>query len=282
RYDYWRTYGGNVQLTATSPPEVYQPRSHHAPTAKAAVLFRLPGAIALRASAGNAYRNPTIYDLYRTWRSSAGTLFAANPDLKPEKLAAWEVGANRRWQRGFEADAVFYDNHVRDLIYRTTDFSRDPQGRYRPVVNAARAHTRGVEASARAPLTSWLYARGAYTWTLAEITSNPAAPASVGKRIPYVPEHSCALSLFAVRKRWNASVTGRYVSAQFSSDANTDTTHGVYGAYDPYFVMDASFTFELTSRVALQVSGDNLFDRIYYSYSRAPGRLLFAGLRIRL
>lgn len=282
RYDYWRTYEGKVQLTAASPLAGYELRSNHAPTAKAALLLRLPREVALRASAGNAYRNPTIYDLYRTWRSSAGTIFASNPDLKPEKLMAWEAGGNRRWKGGFELDAAFYHNHVRDLIYRTTDYARDPQGRYRPVVNAARVRTRGLEVSARAPLARWLYARGSYTWTRTEVTSNPASPASVGKRLPYVPEHSGSVSLFAVRKRWSGSLTGRYVSALFSTDTNADTTRGVYGAYDPFFVMDASFTFDLTRRLAFQASVDNLLNRVYYSYYPVPGRLLFAGLRIHL
>ena len=282
RYDYWRTYEGSVQLSATSEITQYGQRSHHAPTAKAAVLFRAPGGVALRGSVGNAYRNPTIYDLYRTWRSSAGTIFASNPDLKPEKLLAWELGANRRWQGGLELDAAYFDNHVSDLIYRSTDFSRDPQGRYRPVANAARAYTRGFEASARAPLLRWFYMRTAYTWTRAEITHNPAIPASVGKRIPYVPEHYASLSLFAVRNRWSGSLTGRYVSAMFSTDTNTDTTKGVYGAFDPFFVADASLSVELTRQVSLQLSADNLLNRIYYSYYPVPGRLVFAGLRIRL
>ena len=282
RYDYWRTFEGKIQLSPSSPLGYYEPRSNHAPSGKAAILLRAPAGIALRASAGNAYRNPTIYDLYRTWRSSAGTIFASNPDLKPEKVIAWEAGANRRWTGGFELDAVFFDNHVRDLIYRSTDFSRDPQGRYRPVINAARAHSRGWEVSARAPLLSWLFVRTAYTWTKAEITDNPVAPATVGKRIPYVPSHAASASLFTVRKRWSASFTGRYVSSMFSTDTNVDTTKGVYGAFDPFFVADASVSFDLTRFLVFQLSVDNLLNRVYYSYYPVPGRMALAGLRIRL
>ncbi len=183
---------------------------------------------------------------------------------------------------GLEHDAAYFDNRVRDLIYRATDLNRDPQGRYRPVANAARAHSRGRESSVRAPLRSWLYLRASYTWTLAEITANPAAPATVGKRIPYVPEHAGGLNLFLVRRRWGASLTGRYVSALFSTDTNTDTTKGVYGAFDPFFVADASFSLELSRRISLYASVDNLLDRIYYSYYPAPGRMAFVGLRFRL
>jgi len=282
RYDYWRTYDGGNETPGTTLKNAYAERSHQSFSGKAAVLYRAPKGFALRASAGNAYRNPSVYDLYRTWRSSAGTIFASNPNLLPERVVSWEAGVNRRWNGGLEADAVFYQNHISDLIYRTTDLNVDPSGRYRPVVNAARALARGVEASVRAPVRSWLFLRTSYTWSSAKITENPAAPASVDKRVPQVPAHVAAAGIFVVRKRWSAALTGRYVSAVFNTDTNTDTTRGVYGAFDPYFEADASVTVDLTRRLSLQLSADNLLDRIYYSYYPVPGRLVFAGLRFRL
>ncbi len=282
RYDYWRTFEGGNQTVGTTLTNQYDDRSNQSLSAKVAAIHRAPGGIALRASAGNAYRNPSVYDLYRTWRSSTGIVYASNPDLKPEKLVAWEAGASRRWHGGFELDAVYFDNHVSDLIYRSTDLSADPSGKYRPVVNAAKARTRGFEGSARAPLLSWLFLRTAYTWTEAEITSNPAIPESVGKKIPQVPEHNGSLGLFATRGRWNASATGRYVSAVFSTDSNTDTTKGVYGAFDPFFEADASVSFDISRNLTFHVSAQNLLDRVYFNYYPVAGRLLFTGLRIRL
>lgn len=281
RYDFWRTYDGSNQ-TAGSPPAGYESRSSNSGTGKAAVLYRAPGEIALRASFGNAFRNPTVYDLYRTWRAASGTVFAANPNLKPETLLAWEAGLARRWNGGLELDAAFYVNNVDGLIYRSTDFATDPRGLYRPVVNAAEARTRGFEASLRAPLASWLFARTGYTWTDAEITRNPALPETVGKRVPQVPAHNASLGLFAVRNRWTAALTGRYVSRVFSTDANTDRTKGVYGAYDPFFEADATFSLNLTRHFTFSVNADNLLGRVYYNYYPVPGRLVFAGLRVRL
>jgi len=282
RYDYWRTSGGRNWSASAALANDYSPRSHQSATGKAAVLYRAPGEVALRASLGNAYHSPTVYDLYRTWRSSTGITYASNPALKPEQVFAWEAGVSRRWPGSVDTDAVFFDNHVRDLIYRSTDFNTDPKGNYRPVVNAARAHIRGFEGSLRAPLRPWLFARAGYTWTLAEITRNPAIPESVGKRIPQVPEHNTFLGLFAVRRRWSASLTGRYVSAVFSTDTNTDRTKGVYGAFDPFFEADGSLTVEVTRRAALSLSAQNLLDRVYFNYYPVPGRMVFIGVRIRL
>jgi len=282
RYDYWRTFDGSNETVGTTLVNQYGNRSNQSASGKAAILYKAPGGVSLRASVGNAYRSPSVYDLYRAWRSSTGIIYASNPDLQPEKLLAWEAGANRRWNGGFEVDAAFFDNHVSDLIYRSTDLTVDPAGKYRPVVNAAKARTRGFEGFARAPLRSWLFARAAYTWTEAEITKNPAVPTSVGKRIPQVPAHNASLGLFAARGRWNANVTGRYVSAVFSSDANTDSTKGVYGAFDPFFEADASISVDVTRYLTFHVNVQNLLDRVYFNYYPVAGRLVFTGLRIRL
>jgi len=104
----------------------------------------------------------------------------------------------------------------------------------------------------------------------------------VGKRIPQVPEHNGSLALFAARGRWNASLTGRYVSAVFSTDTNTDRTKGVYGAFDPYFKADATVSCDLGRNLTLYVNVQNLLDRVYFNYYPVAGRLVFSGLRIRL
>ncbi|MCC6858886.1 MAG: TonB-dependent receptor [Bryobacterales bacterium] len=282
RYDYWHTYDGGNQTVGTTLVNRYSERSSHSVSGKAALLYRAPREFVLRASLGNAYRSPAVYDLYRTWRSSSGVIYASNPDLKPETLLAWEAGVTRRWNGGFEMDGVFFQNHVSDLIYRSTDLSVDPRGAYRPVVNAAEARTRGFEGALRAPIGPGLFARASYTWTGAEITRNPAIPASVGRRIPQVPSHNTSLGLFAARRRWTASLTGRYVSSVFSTDTNTDTTKGVYGAFDPFFEADASVSVDISRRLAFQVSAENLLNRVYFNYYPVRGRLIFTGFRVRL
>ena len=144
------------------------------------------------------------------------------------------------------------------------------------------SRTRGIEASGRAPLRRWLFAKAGYGWTEALITRNPALPETVGKRTPQVPAHTGSAGLFAARGRWTGSVTGRYVSRVFATDGNTDRTKGVYGAYDPFAEMEAAVSVELHRHLAFQFSADNLLDRRYYNYYPVPGRTVSAGLRIRL
>lgn len=280
RYDYWRTfdggYGTGSQATSLAS------RSNQNLSAKIAARWQGPAGVALRASTGNSFRSPSVYDLYRTWRSSSGITYAANPDLKPERLYAIEFGINRRWSNRIELDAAYFRNRTSQLIYRSTDLATDPSGNYRPVVNAARGLAHGLETSARLPLRPWLFTNLSYSWNDSTIRENPALPATIGKRLPFVPEHATGGTLYTVFRRFNGSLTARYVSPMFATDQNTDTTKGVYGAYDPFFSLDAGLALPLGAHVSLECSGENLLDRIYYSYYPSPGRLVSVRLRLRL
>ncbi|MGC8761508.1 MAG: TonB-dependent receptor [Bryobacteraceae bacterium] len=280
RYDYWKTYDGGYGV-GPAATEISS-RSDQSGSAKAAALWRGPAGLAFRGSVGNSFRSPSVYDLYRTWRSSSGITYAANPALKPERLFAVEAGVSRRWANRLVLDAAFFQNRTSNLIYRTTDYSVDPAGNYRPVMNAGRSRTNGIEVSARVPLRQWLYATSSYTWTDARITENPAVPATAGKRVPFVPAHVASGTLFAFIRKASASVTGRYVTSMFSTDLNTDTTKGVYGAYDPFFSLDAGLSVPVGQHLSVECSAENLLNRIYYSYYPSPGRLVSVRLRVRL
>jgi iron complex outermembrane receptor protein len=281
RWDYWRTYDGGTQTGATTPVLRFGERSTNAFTGKIAATYRMPGNLQLRASVGNAFRNPSIYEMYRDLVLS-GILYSANPNVQPERLLAWDLGVQRSFSGGHAVEASYFENRVSDLIYRTTDFAADPAGRIRRLTNAGLGRTRGVELSARQTLTPWLNMRQFYTWNDPVITSNPDLPDTVGRTLPFVPRHTTGYLVTASKSRWTATWGGRYVSSVFSTDTNTDTTRGVPGSYNPFFEMEAAFSFQVHSHVSLIVSADNLLDRQYYMSFLAPGRAVYGGLRFRL
>ncbi|MFN7935172.1 MAG: TonB-dependent receptor [Bryobacteraceae bacterium] len=280
RWDYWRAYDGANQTGVNQPVARYPERSANAFTGKLAASYTLPGQLRLRGSVGNAFRNPTVYDQYRDLVLS-GILYAANPNINPEHLFAYEGGVQRPGRRA-SFDATLFENRVSDLIYRTTDFAADPAGRIRRLSNAGLARTRGAEASVRQRPFSWLELRQAYTFTNSIITRNDALPATVGNWLPYVPKHTLTYLATAARNRWSITWNGRYVSTIFSTDTNTDTVKGVPGSYDPFFEMDATFGYQLHKHVQFILNADNLLDRRYYMSFITPGRSVFAGFRIRL
>jgi iron complex outermembrane recepter protein len=243
------------------------------------VAYRPADAWTVRGSVGTAFRNPTVFELYRTFRLSTGTLFAANPDLQPERLVAAELGIARTWSRGGSLEATYYRNAVDDLIYRKTDLAVDPGGRYRLLVNAGQGTTEGLEIAVNQRLFPSVLVRGSYTLTHAIISRNPALPETEGKRVPNVPEHLASGSMFYARGRWSGSVNGRYVGGSFGLDTNQDTTKGVPGSYSPFFVAAASIAFRTIKHVEVFASAENLVDRRYYVFYLNPGRAFSAGVR---
>lgn len=280
RLDTWRTYDGANQTGLTSPLIPYADRSTPALTGKLAATYRLPQSWQLRASVGNAFRNPTVYDLYRDLNLS-GTLYLANPNVKPERLLAYEAGVSKQLLWAGLVEATYYINRVSDLMYRTTDFDADPTGRIRRLTNVGMGRTIGLETSARQQPARWLQFRQSYSLAKAEITQNPSLPATVGKRLPYVPLHTTTFTALVSRQRWNGAWSGRYVSSVFSSDTNTDVVRGVPGSYNPFFETDVTVSYRVTQRLSLLLTADNLLDRRYYMSFSTPGRSVFAGFRWR-
>ncbi|MEP7133169.1 MAG: TonB-dependent receptor, partial [Acidobacteriota bacterium] len=86
----------------------------------------------IRASAGSAFRAPSIGELYYPFSGNAG--------LKPERSRAYEIGGERAIPRGSAEVSLFW-NEFRDLI--VYDFASF-QDR-----NVGRARTRGIEGALR-------------------------------------------------------------------------------------------------------------------------------------
>lgn len=281
RWDYWRTYDGANQTGITAPLAPYADRTTNALTGKVAATYRLPGSWQLRASVGNSFRNPTVYDLYRDLNLS-GTLYLANPKVKPERLFAYEAGVSKRVRGAGMVEATYYVNRVVDMMYRTTDFEADPTGRIRRLTNAGLARTIGFEVAARQQARRWLQFRQSYSLANSEILENPALPATVGKKLPYVPLHTLTFMAVSSWKRWNVTWGGRYVSAVYSTDGNTDVVPGVPGGYNLFFETDVAVSYEVNHHLSVMFNADNLLDRRYYMFFSTPGRSMFAGFRWRL
>lgn len=113
-------------------------------TLQAAFGWRIDGGPRLRASAGEGFRAPTLNELYSP---GFGGLFAGNPDLRPERSRAVELGAD--WQgEAVDVSLSAYRNRVRDLV----DFSGGDVFR---AINIKRADLRGVELDAAADAGDW-------------------------------------------------------------------------------------------------------------------------------
>lgn len=278
RMDWWRTFDGYAdQIGTAGYPKNYDERSASSFSPKAALVFTPFAGTALRASAGKAFRPPTVYELYRTWTSSSGVTYNGNPDLKPEKLTAWDVGAEQSLWSGAKVKLSYFENYLKNLVYRKTVSSTQ-----RDYINAGKAESRGVIAGIEQKVSSWLRLHADVTFVDSRIRENSASPASQGKRMTDVPGRTINIGADFEYQGVKASFLGTYVSKRYGDDTNADIVNGVYTSYDPYFTLNGKISYAIMKHAELSFAVDNILNRDYFSYYKAPGRSWFAELKIAL
>ena len=129
RFDDWQVHGRATQTPTAAQPtlpasnNVYPGRTASKFSPKAALVWRANSALTFHASAGLAFRTPTLIDLYvpgfTTKTGPVGVrVTQADPNLKPETLRTAEIGANLSLKSGTKFTFTGYDSDLRDLIYQ--------------------------------------------------------------------------------------------------------------------------------------------------------------------
>ncbi len=277
RQDWWKNKDGYVyQDNNPNYPIFYPSRSSSAFSPKIGILYKPFEKTTLRANLGKAFRAPNVYELYKTWTTTGGITYASNPNLKPETTLSWDIGWEQILWNGSKIRVTYFNNDVKDLIY-----SRDVNATYKDKVNAGRALIRGIEIEAEQKLNSWLRLFANYTYNDAKFRKNEVKPETEGKRLSYVPQRMFNVGLGFEINRFQGLLTGRYVSKLYTTDTNEDKVNRVYGSYDPHFVVDASLSYKFNKNISLSLFVNNIFNREYFIFYKAPGRSWFGELSIK-
>ena len=230
------------------------------------------GATVLRASWGEGFRAPGVFELYSDF---------GNTGLSPERVKSWDAGVEQRLFDRARVSATWFDRDADNEIRfnSCTAASTDPLCRVNGTVrfgyyrNILKTRARGVELSGEVTPLEGLTVSGNYTWTDAENASGVNA----GKRLVRRPEHMWNLS---AAYEWPVGVSTaaalRHVGKTFNNDANTV-------ALKAYTVVDVRASWPVTERVEIFGRIENLLDEDYetiLNYGTA-GRGAFAGVRAR-
>jgi vitamin B12 transporter len=228
--------------------------------------------LSLRASWGEGFKAPTLYQLHSEYGNEA---------LKPETAVGWDAGADLRLPDGaLHASATWFRRVTRNQI----DFiscwgSGDPICVDRPwgtYDNIGRMRARGVELTlGMRPVagftldvqSSWIDAR-----------NRTAGSVNEGNRLARRPGHTLSLvSDYQSAAGWSLGATLSQLSSSFDDAAGTRRIPG-YLTADIRAGIGFAGRFELYGRIT------NLFDERYetVSFYGAPGRQAFVGIRAKL
>jgi outer membrane receptor protein involved in Fe transport len=284
RFDRWRNYraaSATRALGAGSRANVnaFADRTETALSPQVSVLFKLFDHVSLAASVHRAFRQPTLNELYRSFRVGE-VLTLANENLRAERLTGGEVGANVATRDGRHGvRATFFHAEIARPVANVTR-TVAPALITRRRENLGRTRSRGLEVEFDVrPARRWTLT-GGYQLADASVEEFPANRELEGLRLPQVARHQLTLQLrYANPARLNFGVQGRLGGAQFDDDQNRFPL-------ERYFTLDALASRRLAPSIELFAAAENLLNQ-RYSTGRTPVRTVAppasvrVGLRVR-
>lgn len=280
RQEWWRAWGGlNATLTATLRDTLRQPeRTFAGFSPKASLEWHGAGGWSARLSAAQAWRMPTVGELYQT--VTIGTLLAnPNPGLQPERARSAELALEHRDRHGTARVSLF--NEVIDgaLI---SQLSAATGASF--VQNVDRTRARGVElALDRRDVVPGLDLAASLTWADAITSRNAALPAAEGKLLPSVPRWK-GNAVLTWRATPKVSLTGavRFTSRNYGSLTNDDIVGQTFQGFYKYTVIDLRAQFKPTEQITFAAGVDNLNNNSYFLFHPFPQRTVFVQMDWKL
>src|SRR2546428_9160896 len=275
RWDWWKNFDGRIE-SESGAVRVPRDNVESALDPKLAVQYQLTDRTRVGASAYQAFRAPTLNELYRGF-SFSGFTFLANENLTPERLTGGEATfesdllGNRRLRIRL---AGHYETVKDQIIFVTLN----PATAQRQ--NVGRTRTLGGEAGLTARPWEHVSITAGYAYADSVVTSFPGDPTREGLRLPAVSRHQVTLTLtLGHPDRVQVTLLGRYLSRQFADDLNTQPVAD-------FVVLDASIQKKLGRFVRLFLDAENLTDRQYIATQTGSIKtlgapfLIMAGLRL--
>lgn len=215
----------------------------------------------LRFSAGQAFRSPSLAEIYMKEEINSGLDFKENPNLKSEKLRLYsEIGAKHKLFNLLETDTSVFIYDYTDMIF----WKRLDENVYQ-VSNLSRSVIRGAETGISF---SWkgLSAVANYTY----IDARDKTKGRTDDTLPYKPKHSAYTALDYQYSRFRIGTSLRYVSKV--EEAMFHPTD----APKAFYVVNAKLSCNLSKRVTLSLAVDNVLNRQYEEIERyrMPGRTI--------
>ena len=267
RWDWWKNFDGVVESESGS---VTAPRDNveSALNPKLAMQYQLTDRIRAGVSVYQAFRAPTLNELYRGF-SFAGFTFQPNSNLTPERLTGGEakIEADLLPERRLTIRLTGHYDEVKDQII----FISQGAGTARRQ-NVGRARTIGGELDFQFRASDQLSLNAGYAHAASIITSFMGDATREGREVPNVSRHQAVVGITLGHPDWaEITILGRYLSRQFADDLNTQPIAD-------FVVFDASLRKKIGKTLRLFLDAENLTDRRYIATQTGSIKTLGAPL----
>ena len=281
RYEWWKAYDG-VNYSLTPAILANQPTlSANRFSPKASLAWDPNAAWTVRASFGEAWRFPTVGELYQVVTTPVPAV--PNPNLKPERALSEELAIEHHDAHGSVRLSFFNESIKNALLSQLGPLNGTPT-LATFVQNVDRTRARGVEfAVQRTDLLPRFDLSGSVTYADAETRKDAAFPAAEGHRLPQVPRWKATLvGTWRPTDRLSLTAAGRYSSRNFGTLDNSDVVGNVYQGFYKYMVVDLRADMKVNDHMHFALGVDNVNNDKYFLFHPFPQRSLFAQLGWKL
>ncbi len=308
RLEDWNAFDGlNSSMVGPKLTTVYQADKNSVNFSPKGKLTWTPqDSLRFGISIGQAFRYPTAAELFQTTATTVGgvnTLVNGNPNLKPEDVLSSEVSSEYFLPKG-NLRLSFFQERVKDAIYSQASLlSNNTVATY--TTNMGQTDTFGLELAGNAKDVFIdklnFYASG--TWADSTITDNKASDAALnaqsaaakatalltnpgalnpttGMMQSRVPTWRSSFTLsYSPLPKLTTSVSGRYSSAAYGQNNNSDINHFTYVGVSSYFVVDTKVNYQFTKQWSMNAGIDNINGQNYWIYHPFPQRTYTAQIK---
>lgn len=259
----------------------YPSRSLSATSPKMSLAWSAADDLLLKASYGRGVRFPNVDELFNGTRTGSN-ITTSDPNLRPEVSDSLELAAEKYWGEHW-LRASFFRDDVTDTILRQTDATITPS--VTRVSNVDRVLTQGIELAwqTRDVGVKGLDIGGSATWTDAEVKSNAANPAQVGKRWLRIPVQRYAVQAsYRPNPTWLMGVAWRWSGRMYNTELNLDNNPDTYGGTSRVNQLDLKATWKFARQWEWGLGVINVTDQKSWQGHSLPQRNVQTELRYSL
>ncbi len=220
---------------------------------KLGLSYQVDDDTALRFSIGQAFRAPSLGEIYLKKEIHSGINFKENPNLRAEKLRFYgEIGLRRKLSNFLKIDTSLFIYDFSDMIL----WKRLSENEFQ-VTNLNRSVIKGVETGVKF---SWnnLFAIANYTYLDAKDRTEGRAD----DKLPYKPRHTAYTALDYQYDRFKLGASLRYVSKV------EEAIFYPKDAPETFYVVNVKLSYNVSERITLSVGVNNLLNRQYEEMAR--------------
>ncbi len=239
-------------------------------TVRGALAWSVTHSTLLRASYGEGFKAPSLYQLFSEY---------GNTSLRPEESNGWDAGVEQHLANDkVVLSATYFERDTDDMIDFFSCFgSADPRCGAQPFgfyENIARTRARGVELTFKAELLDNLHLNANYTALDAENAAHDSP--NFGLDLPRRADYTFYADLaFTWPAALTSSVAVQRIGPGFDDPYNTI-------ALDAYTLVDLRMNYDVSKRLSVYARVENLFDEDYSTTAHygSVGRAAYGGIRL--